>query len=423
MRERRDLIQNKIFQPLRATQLRLPAFLSRLVFAGTDGMSESDRRSLAVANVTGYLGAMSSTSFAISFALIDFQTLKAAVFGNIASALATAAIPFVHRFGRTAGPFYLAFVFYISLFFFVSVLGREAGIQLNYIAASAIIVVIFGVERIRIATAVVAIGLFLHLAAWFIYPSGNAWGALSPLLAAQLYAQSATTIMIILGVVVWYILSLLETAQERSQALLYNILPAQIARRLVETPTAKVAERHVDTTIMFADLCGFTRLMSTLDAGAVVDLLNDIFTELDALTEKYGAEKIKTIGDAYMVCAGVPEHRADHAELVANLAIDIVSTVHKFAEQRKLPLNIRIGIESGSVVAGIIGASKFAYDVWGGAVNVAARLEPQAKSGEIVIGERTHALIADHFETAPLGPVELRGLGSYNVWRLDGKKV
>ncbi|MEO0880895.1 MAG: adenylate/guanylate cyclase domain-containing protein, partial [Pseudomonadota bacterium] len=336
-------LQRSLFTPLRATELRLPTFLSRLIFAGTGGLPESDRRSLAVANVTGYLGAISSASFAISFSLVNFEMLKAAVIGNIFSAVATALTPFTHRFGRTAGVYYLAAVFYLSLFFFVSELGRDAGIQLNYIAASAIVIVIFGVKRIAEASVVVAVGFFLHLAAWFIYPSGNAWGAVSPLLTMQLYTQSTATIMIILGFVVWYILSLLETAQERSQTLLFNMMPAAIAQRLIDAPQRRVAERHADTTVMFADLCGFTRLMATLDAGAVVDLLNDIFSELDALTEHYKVEKIKTIGDAYMVCAGVPVARADHAEAVAALALDIVAVIDEFAAAHKLPLKIRIG--------------------------------------------------------------------------------
>ena len=239
----------------------------------------------------------------------------------------------------------------------------------------------------------------------------------------QLYTQSTATIMIILGFVVWYILSLLETAQERSQTLLFNMMPAAIAQRLIDAPQRRVAERHADTTVMFADLCGFTRLMATLDAGAVVDLLNDIFSELDALTEHYKVEKIKTIGDAYMVCAGVPVARADHAEAVAALALDIVAVIDKFAAAHKLPLKIRIGIESGSVVAGVIGASKFSYDVWGDTVNLAARLEAQSEHGQILVCEKTELYAAGEMPILSVGSRDIRGFGSRDVFAVDRSKT
>ncbi len=411
-------VRDIVFQPLRAMPFALPNALRRFVFAGTKGMAEKDRRSLAVANVTGYLGSLSSLSFALSFSLIDFQSLRAAVIGNLLSAFATAMTPFVHRFGRSASALYLSFVFYVSLFFFVSVLGRNAGVQLNYIAASAIVVTILGVERYRLAIFLVAIGLVLHLAAWFSFPVGAATEAVTDELMTQLYVQSATTIMIILGVVVFYILRLVDTAQARTDALLLNMMPASIAARLMESPEEPIAENYEETTIMFADLCGFTSLSAEMGAQKIVTLLDEMFSIFDSLAVKYGVEKIKTIGDAYMVAAGAPERREDHAEAVAALALEIVRETEKLAIKTGRRLSVRIGIESGPVMGGVIGRSKFAYDVWGETVNIAARLEPLAAPGEIIVGDAAQSLLRDRYKFEALAPLELRGIGPYKAWKL-----
>ena len=402
--------------------IRMPAMLRRMIFAGTHGYAEKDRRSLAVANVTGYLGAVSSSSFALAFSLIDFTMLKGAIIGNVLSAIATSLTPLVHRFGRSASVLWLAFVFYASLYYFVSELGRNSGIQLNYIAASAIVVTILGVERWRLAMLTVAVGLVLHLAAWFQFPEGAAAAALSASLEQQLYVQSAATIMIILGVVVFYILRLLETAQARSEALLTNVMPQTIAAQLKENPKARIADNHAETTVMFADLCGFTALSSELGASAIVGLLDRVFSECDGLAERYGVEKIKTIGDAYMVVAGAPEPRDDHAEAVLRMAIDIVELMDDESRRAGRRLDIRIGIESGPIMAGVIGRKKFAYDVWGETVNVAARLQPLAHPGEIILGDRAKSRLDAAFEFDSTGERELRGIGAYPTWRYVREK-
>ena len=412
-------LRDIVFQPLRAAAFDLPAKVRWYIFAGAGDAPEKDRRSIAVANVTGYLGAISSTSFALSFSMYNFEALKPAVIGNVISAIATAATPLVHRFGRSAAVLYLSFVFYTSLYFFVSVLGRDAGIQLNYIAASAIVVTILGVERYRLALIIVTLGLILHLSAWFNFPQGSASDALSDALRSQLYMQSATTIMIILGVVVYYILRLLETAQARSDALLLNMMPASIASRLMAAPDKRIAENHSETTVMFADLCNFTQLSAELGADRIVDLLDEVFSEFDNLAARYGVEKIKTIGDAYMVVAGAPQSRDDHANAVLNLAIDIVTATEKLGERLGRPLDVRIGIESGPVMAGVIGRTKFAYDVWGETVNVAARLQPFAGPGEIVVGAGAKERLQEKFEFSPAGRLDLRGIGPREAFNLE----
>jgi guanylate cyclase len=191
--------------------------------------------------------------------------------------------------------------------------------------------------------------------------------------------------------------------------LLLNILPASIATTL-KTGVTTVARYHDETSILFADVANFTPLAARLSPATVVDLLNEVFTEFDQLVDKHGLEKIKTIGDAYMVAAGVPEPRDDHALVITQLAVEMMAVV---AERRfqGCELAFRVGINSGPVVAGVIGRRKFSYDLWGDTVNIASRLEQFGIPGRIQIGEATQRLIEGRFATELRGPVELKGKG------------
>ncbi|WDI32522.1 adenylate/guanylate cyclase domain-containing protein [Hyphococcus flavus] len=407
------------FRPWALGAIKLPQFLKTLVFAGVEGYSRRDKRFLAVANVTGYLGALSSLSFAITFAMVDFNALRAAVIGNIVSATGTILTPFTHRFGRSAAAIYLGVVFYSTLYFFVSVLGRESGIQLNYIAAAAITITILGVQRVHIAFPLMALGLILHLFVWFSFPTGSGAGAVDPSLMSAIYIQSATTIMIILAVATYYILQLSEAAQARSDALLLNIMPSAIAERLIDNPDQVIAEYHAQATVMFADLREFTQLAAELGPEPTVALLDELFSTFDMLADRRGVEKIKTIGDAYMAVAGVPIARADHAAAIMRLAEDMRDALPGISQKAGRSLQLRIGIESGPVVAGVIGRAKFAYDVWGHTVNVAARFQQLAGSGEIIAGKGFFAAIGDEGRFKPLGEQTLQGIGVQQAWLLN----
>ncbi len=411
-------LREAIFRPWRLAPFRLPEFLRAIIFAGVDRYPRKDQRFLAVANVTGYLGALSSASFALTFALYDFASLKMAVLGNIVSAAATALTPLTHRFGRSAAAVYLAFVFYATLFFFVSQLGRDAGIQLNYIAAGAIVITILGVERARLAAALIALGLAAHLAAWFSFPEGAEQAGLTPELTAAVYIQSAATIMMILSVVAYYILRLSDAAQAQSDALLLNMMPDIIAERLMANPDGVIADFHDEATVMFADMRDFTQLSSEIGPQAVVELLDEMFSTFDGLAERHKVEKIKTIGDAYMAVAGAPRAHPHHAEAIVALALDMCREIDRLGAARGLPLKLRIGIETGPVVAGVIGRSKFAYDVWGRTVNIAARLQPLSYPGDILLGERAQRALEGKYAFRFFGNPHLQGVGSHPTWVL-----
>jgi adenylate cyclase len=206
----------------------------------------------------------------------------------------------------------------------------------------------------------------------------------------------------------------LVAANERIEMLLENMLPKTIARRLREEGHT-FADAFPSCTILFADIVGFTRYASEHAAGEVVDLLDHVFSRFDELVEAAGAEKIKTIGDAYMVVAGVPTPRPDHALVIAELALRMHEEIPAYG------LRLRIGINTGPVVAGVIGKKRFIYDLWGDAVNVASRMETQARPDSIQVTESTAMAIRDRFSVKPLGPVEVRGRGVLQVWAITGR--
>jgi adenylate cyclase len=206
-----------------------------------------------------------------------------------------------------------------------------------------------------------------------------------------------------------------ETAQARVEALLLNILPEEVAQRLQAEP-ATIADHFDDASILFADVVDFTPLSSRLDAREVVGMLDRLFTAFDELVDRYDVEKIKTIGDCYMVAAGVPRPRPDHAHALAGLALELKDCARTCLPESDLRL--RIGISSGPVVAGVIGRRRFLYDLWGDTVNMASRMESHGTSDEIQITRPTWELLRDEFVTEPIGLVDVKGKGEVETWRL-----
>jgi len=208
--------------------------------------------------------------------------------------------------------------------------------------------------------------------------------------------------------------------QERSEMLLLNILPKEISEALKAEPRT-IAANFDAASILFADVVEFTPIAATMTPLSLVDLLNEVFQCFDALVDKYGLEKIKTIGDCYMVAAGVPRPRADHAQALVNLALDIQAEVGRrtFGGRR---LAFRIGINSGPVVAGVIGRKKFSYDLWGEAVNMASRMESHGQSGVIQISRNTFDLVGGEFDCEARGPIDVKGAGRVETWQVTGRK-
>ncbi len=214
----------------------------------------------------------------------------------------------------------------------------------------------------------------------------------------------------------------LREEQEKSEKLLLNILPEAIATRLKEKET-NIAEGFAEVTVLFADIVGFTKLAARKSPTELVHLLDEIFSRFDELAEKHGLEKIKTIGDAYMVVGGLPMPLANHAEAIACMALDMQREVGYFNQLWGERMNIRIGINTGPVVAGVIGRKKFIYDLWGDAVNVALRMESQGVSGEIQVTEMTYEILRGKFLFVERGAIDVKGKGKMKTFLLKGRIV
>jgi adenylate cyclase len=212
----------------------------------------------------------------------------------------------------------------------------------------------------------------------------------------------------------------LRKERDKSERLLHNILPVPIANRLKEDDKNPV-DGFNETSILFADIVGFTPLSESCTPEVLVGMLNDVFSRFDDLADKHGLEKIKTIGDAYMVAAGIPEYRKDHATAIADMAIDMVESLKQIEDAPCQTLSIRVGINSGPAVAGVIGKRKFAYDLWGDTVNTAARMESHGVSGKIQVTEDTYNLLKADYSFVERGVIEIKGKGSMKTFFLNDK--
>ncbi len=211
--------------------------------------------------------------------------------------------------------------------------------------------------------------------------------------------------------------------QQQTERLLLNILPSPIADRLKqETSTIVIAEDFAEVSVMFADIVGFTQIASSLSAIELVELLNQIFSAFDRLSEKHGLEKIKTVGDAYMVVGGLPTRRVDHAEAIAEMALDMQSAIAQLRDTMGQELNIRIGINTGPVVAGVIGIKKFSYDLWGDTVNIASRMEAHGLAGQIQVTAATYERLREQYLFKKRGPIQVKGKGEMTTYLLIGRK-
>ncbi len=212
----------------------------------------------------------------------------------------------------------------------------------------------------------------------------------------------------------------LQAEQEKSERLLLSILPAPVAKQLKQGHST-IAQDYAEASVLFADIADFTEICTHRSAIEVVNLLNQIFSTFDQLAERHGLEKIKTIGDAYMLASGVPLPRADHAEAIANMALDMQEAIEKFNHSSGESLALRIGISTGPVVAGVIGTRKFAYDLWGDTVNTASRMESHGIPGCIQVTAGTYHHLQHRYHLEARGRIPVKGKGSMVTYWLKHK--
>ncbi|MGD9669846.1 MAG: adenylate/guanylate cyclase domain-containing protein [Hyphomicrobiaceae bacterium] len=395
----------------------------RLAEAGTAGYRRDIKRRLMILNVFAYLIVLTTMIFALQYGLTEGAEYRPLVIINIAIAAVVAFVPFAHRFSEIAGGLLIVVTEYVALTGIASYLGREGGTALLFVIGAAAPFFVFGLDRVRLAVAVVIIGLALHLYVWFSFPQGAAYIPSNPRILNDLYTQSAVTAFGLIAVTVWYAFRLVENAKLETDRLLRNILPEKIVERLKSKPEALIADTFESASILFSDISGFVPLARSLGAAKVVDLLNTIVREFDALAAKNGVEKIKTIGDAYMAAAGIPEPASDHTERVARMGLEMLTYIERLRGETGIDIGLRIGIASGPVMAGVIGTQKFSYDVWGDTVNLASRLESRSVPGRILICPACRQRLEHAFTFESRGEIEIKGVGLQETFFVTGLKA
>ena len=248
---------------------------------------------------------------------------------------------------------------------------------------------------------------------------------LPPLMVTTFFVLNIVAVSVIVFVLLHYFVAqreramrLLQREQERSEALLLNVLPQEVAE-VLKSGAQTIADYHEEASVLFADIVGFTSLTDRLSPASMIDLLNEIFSHFDSLVEELGLEKIRTIGDNYMVASGVPRPRMDHAQALARMALAMNEYPPEATSLADLPLKFRIGINSGPMIAGVVGHKKFQYDLWGDSVNLASRMESHGEPGKIQITKATYERIKDDFICAPRGSIIVKGKGEMETWYLE----
>jgi class 3 adenylate cyclase len=333
----------------------------------------------------------------------------------------------VRRFGTLAGAIWMISVSMVQTSWLAVWMGEASGMHYYFFSISTVALFLFhGFHRTwavifailpMVLFAIIELvvktdGLVIHIepAVSLWLSAANGLGSFVILILIGLLFSQATTEAEML----------LATEKDRSERLLLNILPEPIANRLKTGSEKVIADRIEDVSVMFADLVGFTPYAREREPTAVVGVLNSLFSRFDAEVEALGLEKIKTVGDAYMVVAGAPSLRADHLSALAQLALALVREVRTFRDADGYRFAIRVGLHVGPVVTGVIGTRKMAYDVWGDTVNVASRLESSSLPGRIHVSPQVVARLADQFNFEPRGAVEIKGVGAMTTSFLTG---
>ncbi len=337
-------------------------------------------------------------------------------------------IPLLHRFSPLVAPLALVGSGYVWVFLISSTVGTGGGTFLFYLAGAAGGILLVGAERILLSIAICVTSVGLIMLLHIVVPRDTGLMPSAQLFYVTFFANLIGSSAVLYEIVLYVVRQLthaeatVEREHQRSENLLANILPPPVAERLKDNAGAEIADAYPDASILFADMAGFTARASDTSPVELVRFLNGVYTRIDGLVERRGLEKIKTTGDAYMVVSGVPEPRPDHAEVLADLALDIHAALAGLTDPKGRAVPVRIGIASGPVVAGVVGTRKFFYDVWGDAVNTASRMESTGIAGQIQVSEEVYERLKEKFELESRGPVDVKGKGMLHTWLLIGRK-
>jgi adenylate cyclase len=399
--------------------------LESRVPARTRHYAETVARHLRVLTVTTRIGAAISLFFGVQGLVIGQDVWTAVI--NLASGVIFLLIPLLYPLGELVAPLVFVVVAFASITVVCWHLGTGSGLPFYYLVAATLMVLILGIDHILLASLLAASGAATVIALEFLVPYNT--GA-QPDWAFRLgFVLSVISAWVMVVAVVWYALRetrrarlAMEAEYERSERLLTNILPSTIAQRLKDPSRNIIADKYDDASILFADIAGYTKRASDTPPSDLVRFLDRLYTDLDALVDRHGLEKVKTSGDSYMVVSGVPEPRDDHIEALACLALDMADAVADLKDPQGREVPLRIGLAAGPVVAGVVGARKFFYDVWGDAVNVAARMETTDVEGRIQVPQDVYERLNHAFLLEERGEVDVKGKGVMTTWYLVGRR-
>jgi adenylate cyclase len=400
--------------------------LESRVPARTRHQAETVARHLRVLTVTTRIGAAVSIFFGVQ-GLIVGQDVVWIGMVNLASGVIFLLMPLLYRFGELVAPLVFYFVAYASITVVCWHLGTGSGLPFYYLVAATLMVMILGIDHMVLASVLAALGAATVITLEIVVPYDT--GVQPDWAFRSGFILSVISAWVMVVAVVWYALRetrrarlAMEAEYERSERLLTNILPATIAQRLKDPSRNIIADKYDDASILFADIAGYTKRASDTPPSELVRFLDRLYTDLDALVDRHGLEKVKTSGDSYMVVSGVPEPRDDHIEALACLALDMADAVADLKDPQGREVPLRIGLAAGPVVAGVVGARKFFYDVWGDAVNVAARMETTDVEGRIQVPHDVYERLNYAFLLEERGEVDVKGKGVMHTWYLVGRR-
>ncbi len=405
--------------------MRVPGWIIAIRDIGVGGQDYATVRRLRTINVCAFLAAAVTFLYSLAYVAYDWWHFRYEIaFLLVVSASYPSVFLFTRRTLAGAGMWTLVLLAVAHLATISWLLGPASG-ALNYLLITPFILSLLIREGDRVSVwpiALLVAGLFA-----FVTLGGNrgSVGTLPEAFQRALFVVNVAGAVLLASGIGLFFRWLIQKAeaelaaeQARSDRLLRAILPGPIAERLKDDDAEVVARRYPEATAVFADIVGFTRRSAEVEPDRIVAELNRIYGFIDELAQTRGIEKIKTIGDAYFAVAGVPEPVPDHAERVADFALDLQAAARDWGSEIWPKLTFRTVIHAGPVVAGVIGRTKFAYDVWGDTINTAARLEEQCPAGEILISEIAAAALPPRFVTEDLGSLDLRDRGRIGVRRL-----
>jgi len=400
-----------------------PGFILKLAPHTTDANAELDlwrRWYSGAAGMAFLVAAVMHAGFVVLF--IRWGVLGLAWFNGLSVVMQLAAFIAVRR-GWALTSYALGVIeIYLHAALCLELVGWAFGAQYYLFCSATMAMVLPASQRWRVT--LFLLQLVLAMALMAVYHDAPTPVGLDMTEMAVLHTLNVAGAFMLIGGIC-YLLALSATRAElaltaehkKSEELLFNVLPAVIVRRLKEN-TAVIAEAFPSASVLFADIVGFTVLAQSSSPQALVDLLDQIFSRFDDLVTRAGLEKIKTIGDAYMVAAGIPVAREDHATALLHLAFAMRAAFHAYAREIDQPLQLRIGVSSGPVIAGVIGRQRFLYDLWGDTVNVAARMESHGVADEIQVSEATYLLARDHHAFADRRVIDVKGKGPMATYLL-----